>query len=79
MTFVAVATQAVGKYCHESLNPAFADVWVCLTSVLLLCLETFLYHQRSPTITDGSTPWLNMSAFEGDLGCLLGAQIVYTY
>lgn len=28
MTLVAVITQAAGRYCLESLNPAFAHVWV---------------------------------------------------
>lgn len=28
MTVVAVVTQATGNYCLESLNPAFAHVWV---------------------------------------------------
>ena len=28
MTLVAVITQAVGDYCLESLNPAFAHIWV---------------------------------------------------
>lgn len=28
MTLVAVVTQATGNYCLESLNPAFAHVWV---------------------------------------------------
>lgn len=28
MTVVAFVTQATGKYCLESLNPAFAHVWV---------------------------------------------------
>jgi hypothetical protein len=29
MTIVAVVTQAFGVYCEESLNPAFAHIWVC--------------------------------------------------
>lgn len=29
MTLVALVTQATGRYCLESLNPAFAHVWVC--------------------------------------------------
>lgn len=28
MTLIAVITQSVGYYCLESLNPAFAHVWV---------------------------------------------------
>lgn len=28
MTVIAVITQSVGYYCLESLNPAFAHVWV---------------------------------------------------
>lgn len=28
MTCVAVITQAAGRYCLESLNPAFAHIWV---------------------------------------------------
>lgn len=31
MTLVAVITQAVGRYCLESLSPAFAHVWVRFT------------------------------------------------
>lgn len=30
MTIVAVVTQAFGVYCEESLNPAFAHIWVRL-------------------------------------------------
>lgn len=32
MTIVAVATQATGTYCEESLSPAFAHIWVCSPS-----------------------------------------------
>jgi hypothetical protein len=28
MTIVAVVAQALGVYCEESLNPAFAHIWV---------------------------------------------------
>ena len=28
MTIVAVVSQAFGVYCEESLNPAFAHIWV---------------------------------------------------
>lgn len=28
MTILAVVTQAFGVYCEESLNPAFAHIWV---------------------------------------------------
>ena len=31
MTLVAVITQAVGRYCLESISPAFAHVWVSFT------------------------------------------------
>ena len=31
MTLVAVITQAVGRYCLESVSPAFAHVWVSFT------------------------------------------------
>lgn len=31
MTCVAVITQAAGRYCLESLNPAFAHIWVRLS------------------------------------------------
>lgn len=37
MTVVAVITQAFGRYCLESLNPAFAHVWVCLLSLKAFC------------------------------------------
>ena len=30
MTIVSVISQSFDKYCLESLNPAFAHVWVCL-------------------------------------------------
>lgn len=36
MTIVAVATQATGTYCEESLSPAFAHVWVRLLLSLAL-------------------------------------------
>ena len=29
MTMVALVTQALGRYCQESLSPAFAHIWVC--------------------------------------------------
>lgn len=32
MTIVAVITEATGLYCLESLNPAFAHIWVCRCS-----------------------------------------------
>lgn len=31
MTLVAVITQAIGRYCLESVSPAFAHVWVSFT------------------------------------------------
>lgn len=34
MTILAVAAQATGTYCEESLSPAFAHVWVRLSSAL---------------------------------------------
>ena len=30
MTLVALITQAVGRYCQESISPAFAHVWVSM-------------------------------------------------
>ena len=35
MTLVAVITQAVGRYCLESISPAFAHVWVSSNSSIL--------------------------------------------
>ena len=29
MTIVAVVSEAGGRYCEESLSPAFSHVWVC--------------------------------------------------
>lgn len=45
MTIVAVATQATGTYCEESLSPAFAHVWVCTLSPFnaLACLNEPTY------------------------------------
>lgn len=30
MTIVSVLAQATGRYCEESMSPAFARIWVCL-------------------------------------------------
>lgn len=34
MTIVSVITEANGRYCEESLNPAFSHVWVMTMNVL---------------------------------------------
>lgn len=49
MTIVAVITQVAGRYCLESLNPAFAHVWVMVVeaiavTIAMYCLIQF-YHQ----------------------------------
>ncbi|KAJ5223534.1 hypothetical protein N7468_008076 [Penicillium chermesinum] len=46
MTIVAVATQATGRYCEESLSPAFAHIWVLAiesasVTVAMYCLIQF--------------------------------------
>ncbi|KAJ5689076.1 hypothetical protein N7462_003468 [Penicillium macrosclerotiorum] len=49
MTIVAVATQAGGRYCEESLSPAFAHVWVIAiesvsVTIAMYCLIQFYYQ-----------------------------------
>ncbi|KAJ5104459.1 hypothetical protein NUU61_001806 [Penicillium alfredii] len=51
MTIVAVASQANGVYCEESLSPAFAHIWACViviescfVTIAMYCLIQF-YHQ----------------------------------
>lgn len=39
MTMVALVTQALGRYCQESLSPAFGHVWVCSVPSLTPPLE----------------------------------------
>ncbi|KAJ5628625.1 hypothetical protein N7490_010853 [Penicillium lividum] len=46
MTIVAVATQATGRYCEESLSPVFAYIWVLViesvsVSIAMYCLIQF--------------------------------------
>ncbi|KAJ6110035.1 hypothetical protein N7486_002270 [Penicillium sp. IBT 16267x] len=46
MTIVAVATQATGRYCEETLSPAFAYIWVIViqsisVSIAMYCLIQF--------------------------------------
>ncbi|KAL9605178.1 MAG: hypothetical protein Q9179_001610 [Wetmoreana sp. 5 TL-2023] len=41
MTIVAVITEAAGRYCVASINPAFAHVWVrFFTNHMILCVES---------------------------------------
>ncbi|KAJ5979068.1 hypothetical protein N7501_002410 [Penicillium viridicatum] len=54
MTIVAVATQAFGVYCEESLSPAFAHIWTIViesvsVTIAMYCLIQF-YHQTSQDI-----------------------------
>ncbi|KAJ5099831.1 hypothetical protein N7532_006832 [Penicillium argentinense] len=54
MTIVAVAAQATGRYCEESLSPAFAHVWTIViesvsVTIAMYCLIQF-YHQISQDI-----------------------------
>ncbi|KAJ5461751.1 uncharacterized protein N7458_003303 [Penicillium daleae] len=51
MTIVAVATQAAGRYCEESMSPAFAHVWIIIiesisVSIAMYCLIQFYYQIR---------------------------------
>ena len=39
MSIVALVTQVLGRYCLDSLSPAFAHIWVCTA---LLCEESEL-------------------------------------
>src|SRR6186713_2790547 len=51
MTIVAVITQAAGRYCLDSLSPAFAHVWTaaieatCVTFAMY-CLIQFYYQLK---------------------------------
>ena len=60
MTIVSVLAQATGRYCEESMSPAFARIWVCLflqcafcsnlhrlTQSLDGCLRVYLRHNRN--------------------------------
>ncbi|KAJ5182686.1 hypothetical protein N7492_000302 [Penicillium capsulatum] len=56
MTIVAVTTQSAGRYCEESLSPAFAHVWVIViesvsVTIAMYCLIQF-YHQISQDIKE---------------------------
>lgn len=49
MTFLALLTQATGRYCGSSLNPAFAHVWVSALNALgvtvaMYCIIQFYYQ-----------------------------------
>ncbi|KAI5467643.1 organic solute transporter Ostalpha-domain-containing protein [Mariannaea sp. PMI_226] len=41
MTFVSVFTEAAGKYCESSNNPAFAHIWVTLIELVSLVITMF--------------------------------------
>ncbi|KAJ5287235.1 hypothetical protein N7478_002921 [Penicillium angulare] len=46
MTITAVATQATGRYCEESLSPAFAHIWIMViesvsVTIAMYCLIQF--------------------------------------
>ena len=48
-TFVALATQATGRYCESSLNPAFSHVWVqafdaAAVTVAMYCIIQFYFQ-----------------------------------
>ena len=45
MTVVAVITQAFGRYCLESLNPAFAHIWVMVIEGLCVTLAMYCIIQ----------------------------------
>ncbi|KAL6718843.1 hypothetical protein ACLMJK_003077 [Lecanora helva] len=52
MTMVALFTQAVGRYCQESLSPIFAHIWVMVieglcVSVAMYCLIQFYVQIRN--------------------------------
>lgn len=51
-TIVSVVTQATGRYCESSLNPAFAKIWVeCFESaavtIAMFCLIQFYLQLRT--------------------------------
>ncbi|GAB7353523.1 hypothetical protein MBLNU459_g3966t1 [Dothideomycetes sp. NU459] len=51
-TIVSVVTQATGRYCESSLNPAFAKIWVeafesAAVTVAMFCLIQFYLQLRS--------------------------------
>ncbi|KAL1962565.1 hypothetical protein VTN77DRAFT_9358 [Rasamsonia byssochlamydoides] len=51
MTIVAVATEAIGRYCEESLSPAFSHVWTMViesiaVSIAMYCLIQFYIQIR---------------------------------
>lgn len=55
MTFLALLTQATGRYCESSLHPAFAHIWVSLinatgVAIAMYCIIQF-YAQIKPDIT----------------------------
>lgn len=39
MTVVSVLAQVGGRYCEESMSPAFAHVWVCCDQYTILPLN----------------------------------------
>ena len=52
MTIVAVITQAFGRYCQVSLNPAFAHVWVMIieaaaVTIAMYCIIQFYIQLRT--------------------------------
>jgi Organic solute transporter Ostalpha len=67
MTCVAVATQAFGRYCQNSLNPVFAHVWVmgieaAAVTVAMYCLIQF-YLQLKDDIREHK-PLLKVAAIK---------------
>jgi hypothetical protein len=44
-TIVAVGTEAIGRYCQDSLSPAFAHIWVELFESLSVCLAMYALIQ----------------------------------
>ncbi|KAI4170529.1 MAG: hypothetical protein LQ343_004906 [Gyalolechia ehrenbergii] len=67
MTIVAVISEATGRYCLQSLNPAFAHVWVmvieagCVT-IAMFCLIQF-YVQLKDDLAEHS-PLLKVAAIK---------------
>ncbi|KAJ5543822.1 hypothetical protein N7494_005101 [Penicillium frequentans] len=53
MTFVAVATQATGRYCEETLSPAFAYIWVVVIESVGVIIAMFCLIQFYIQIKDG--------------------------
>ena len=52
MTCVAVTTQAFGRYCQETLNPAFAHVWVMAieavaVTIAMYCIIQFYFQVKA--------------------------------